>query len=44
MNLFPVCALLLRNIHTAFFFFAVFGYMPEFIAFEALANLQRGVI
>jgi hypothetical protein len=43
MNLFPARALLLRNIHTAVFF-AIFGYMPEFIAFEALANLQRGIV
>jgi hypothetical protein len=36
--------LLLRNIRTAVFFFAIFGYMPEFIAFEILADLQRGVL
>jgi hypothetical protein len=43
MNPFPARALLLRNIRTAVFF-AIFGYMPEFIALEALADLQRGVV
>jgi hypothetical protein len=43
MNLFPARALLLRNIRIAVFF-AIFGYMPELIAFKALADLQRGVV
>jgi hypothetical protein len=41
INLFFARALLSRNIYIAVFLgsFTVFGYMPEFIAFQALADL-----